>query len=64
MILDNYLIHKSHVTKAWMTEFGDRLRLHFLHALLAQVHNYLAERQHPATALAYSADRARARLSP
>lgn len=30
VILDNYIIHKSHVTKAWLAEFGDRLRLHFL----------------------------------
>ena len=30
VILDNYIIHKSHVTKAWLAEFGDRLRLNFL----------------------------------
>jgi transposase len=29
-ILDNYIIHKSRVTQAWLAEFGDRLRLHFL----------------------------------
>ena len=23
-------VHKSRVTKAWLAEFGDRLRLHFL----------------------------------
>ncbi len=30
VILDNYVIHKSRVTQAWLAEFGDRLRLHFL----------------------------------
>ena len=30
VILDNYIIHKSRVTQAWLAEFGDRLRLHFL----------------------------------
>ena len=30
LILDNYIIHKSRVTQAWLAEFGDRLRLHFL----------------------------------
>jgi transposase len=30
VILDNYIIHKSRVTRAWLAEFGDRLRLHFL----------------------------------
>ena len=30
MILDNYIIHKSLVTKAWLAEFGVRLQLHFL----------------------------------
>ena len=30
VILDNYIIHKSRVTLAWLAEFGDRLRLHFL----------------------------------
>ncbi|HTP30400.1 MAG TPA: IS630 family transposase [Anaeromyxobacteraceae bacterium] len=30
VILDNYIIHKSQVTQAWLAEFGDRLRLHFL----------------------------------
>ncbi len=30
VILDNYVIHKSRVTQAWLAEFGDRLKLHFL----------------------------------
>jgi transposase len=30
VILDNYIIHKSRVTQAWLAEFGVRLRLHFL----------------------------------
>ena len=30
VILDNYIIHKSRVTQAWLAEFGERLRLHFL----------------------------------
>jgi transposase len=30
VILDNYIIHKSQVTKAWLAEFGERLQLHFL----------------------------------
>lgn len=30
VILDNYIVHKSRVTQAWMAEFGARLRLHFL----------------------------------
>jgi len=30
VILDNYIIHKSRVTQAWLAEFSDRLRLHFL----------------------------------
>ena len=30
LILDNYIIHKSQVTKAWLDEFGLRLQLHFL----------------------------------
>ena len=30
VILDNYIIHKSRVTQAWLAQFGDRLRLHFL----------------------------------
>jgi transposase len=30
VILDNYIIHKSRVTEAWLAEFGDRLKLHFL----------------------------------
>ncbi len=30
VILDNYIIHKNHVTKAWLAESGDRLRLNFL----------------------------------
>jgi len=29
-ILDNYIIHKSRLTLAWMRERGVRLRLHFL----------------------------------
>ncbi len=30
VILDNYIIHKSRVARAWLAEFGERLRLHFL----------------------------------
>ena len=30
VILDNYVIHKSRVAQAWLAQFGDRLRLHFL----------------------------------
>ena len=30
LILDNYIIHKSQVTLAWLREHGVRLRLHFL----------------------------------
>ena len=30
VILDNYIIHKSRVTQAWLAEFGARLRPHFL----------------------------------
>lgn len=30
VILDNYIIHKSRLTLAWMRERGVRLRLHFL----------------------------------
>ena len=30
VILDNFIIHKSRVTQAWLAEFGDRLHLHFL----------------------------------
>ena len=30
VILDNYIIHKSHVARAWMAEHGRRIRLHFL----------------------------------
>ncbi len=30
VILDNYIVHKSRVTQAWLVEFGARLRLHFL----------------------------------
>jgi transposase len=30
LILDNYIIHKSGVTRAWLREHGVRLRLHFL----------------------------------
>ena len=30
VILDNFIIHKSGVTQAWLAEFGDRIRLHFL----------------------------------
>ena len=29
-LLDNFIIHKSRLTKAWLAEFGGRLRLHFL----------------------------------
>jgi transposase len=30
VILDNFKIHKSRQVWAWMTEFGERIRLHFL----------------------------------
>jgi len=30
VILDNFVIHKSRVVRAWLAEFGHRLRLHFL----------------------------------
>ena len=30
VILDNYIVHKSQVTKAWLAEFGARVQLHFL----------------------------------
>jgi len=30
VILDNFIIHKSRVTKAWLAEFGRKIRLHFL----------------------------------
>ena len=30
VILDNFIIHKSGVTQAWLAEFGERLQLHFL----------------------------------
>ena len=30
VILDNFIIHKSRMTQAWLTEFGARIRLHFL----------------------------------
>jgi len=30
LILDNFIIHKSRVTRAWLQEHGVRLRLHFL----------------------------------
>jgi transposase len=30
VILDNFVIHKSRVTQAWLAEFSNRLRLHFL----------------------------------
>ena len=30
MILDNFIIHKSHMTRAWLAEFGARIQLHFL----------------------------------
>jgi transposase len=30
VILDNFIIHKSRVTQAWLAEFGARIRLHFL----------------------------------
>jgi len=30
VILDNDIIHKRRVAQAWLAEFGDRLRLHFL----------------------------------
>jgi transposase len=30
VILDNFIIHKSRVTRAWLAQFGERIRLHFL----------------------------------
>lgn len=30
VILDNFIIHKSRVTRAWLAQFGQRIRLHFL----------------------------------
>ena len=30
VILDNYIVHKSRVTRAWLAEFGARIQLHFL----------------------------------
>lgn len=30
IVLDNYIIHKSRVTRAWLAQFGTRVRLHFL----------------------------------
>lgn len=30
LILDNYIIHKSRVTQAWLAQYGARIRLHFL----------------------------------
>jgi transposase len=30
VILDNYIIHKSRLTRAWMAEFGAKIQLHFL----------------------------------
>jgi transposase len=30
LILDNYIVHKSRLTQAWLREHGVRLRLHFL----------------------------------
>lgn len=30
LILDNYVIHKSRVTLAWLARFGEKIRLHFL----------------------------------
>jgi len=30
VILDNYIVHKSRITQAWLAEFGPRLQLHFL----------------------------------
>lgn len=30
VILDNHIIHKSQVTKAWLAEFGARVQLNFL----------------------------------
>ncbi len=30
LILDNYIIHKSRLTRAWLGHHGDKLRLHFL----------------------------------
>ena len=30
LILDNYIIHKSRLTLAWLAHHGGKLRLHFL----------------------------------
>jgi transposase len=30
VILDNFIIHKSRATRAWLAEFGRKIRLHFL----------------------------------
>ena len=30
LILDNFIIHKSRATRAWLAEFGRKIRLHFL----------------------------------
>ncbi len=30
VILDNFIIHKSRMTRAWLAEFGARIQLHFL----------------------------------
>jgi len=30
VIVDNFIIHKSRVTRAWLAEFGGRIQLHFL----------------------------------
>jgi transposase len=30
VILDNFVIHKSHIVRSWLAECGRRLRLHFL----------------------------------
>jgi len=30
VILDNYIVHKSRMTQAWLAQFGARIRLHFL----------------------------------
>ena len=29
-LINNYVIHKSAVTKAWLAQFGARIQLHFL----------------------------------
>ena len=30
VILDNFIIHKSRMTRAWLAQFGAKIQLHFL----------------------------------